>query len=290
MVHTDPNGDVLPTIAVAAIAGGLIGGSANVWQNWNNINNLWDGLAAFGIGTAAGAAGAALGTVAVMGSAALATGAAAASATGVSVGGYTFSTTGAISGAVGETIGSPLRQLGNTAMDWQDEFSYSEWGMSIVAGGVMGGTIGGLVALKQSQNFWWGNSKSLSTIRGIAAGEGLERVIDGNTISDVPENADVRAGQEHVYRNTVEKYYKSMADETFDAAANSRGISGFLDKSGMRVVTGGHHRITAATAFGMKTGDYSILNQLISGGKFATGGSSNYGYNAIKWPTRWILK
>jgi len=56
----DPNGDVLPAIAIAAIVGGAIGGAANVISHWDDITagggfNLGAAAGAFGIGAAGGA-------------------------------------------------------------------------------------------------------------------------------------------------------------------------------------------------------------------------------------------
>ncbi len=50
VLHTDPNGDVLPAIAVAAIIGGAVGGVGNVIAQWDNINQ-----GGFSLGKAAGA-------------------------------------------------------------------------------------------------------------------------------------------------------------------------------------------------------------------------------------------
>jgi len=43
------------------IIGGLIGGTLNLFANWNNADNFWQGLGYFGVGAAAGVASAAIG-------------------------------------------------------------------------------------------------------------------------------------------------------------------------------------------------------------------------------------
>jgi len=109
LVHNDPNGDVLPAVAVAAIAGGVIGGAINVATHWDDITASGFSWSAFG--KAAGV-GAVAGTAAVMGGAAFTAGAA---ASGISIGGYTLGTTGAISGAVGGAASYPIKAIGNHA-------------------------------------------------------------------------------------------------------------------------------------------------------------------------------
>ena len=169
-VHTDPDGDILPAIAVAAIVGGIVGAAGNIYTQYKNgnLNSVGDWIGAGVIGGVAGAAGAALGTVAIMGGAAfVAGGAEAAGATGVSVGGYTLGTTGfvsgAISGGVGGATSSILRQVRNTIAGWQDEFSFKELIGEAILGAGIGGIFGGAGALLKRQNFWWGNgTKSLS--------------------------------------------------------------------------------------------------------------------------------
>jgi len=97
IIHTDPNGDVLPAIAVAAIVGGAIGGVANVATNWKQIKQegLWSGVKAFGVGAGAGAlagaGGAWLAPAAVGGSFSATVG--------------SFAANGAVSGAIGGAFG-----------------------------------------------------------------------------------------------------------------------------------------------------------------------------------------
>jgi RHS repeat-associated protein len=165
MVHTDPNGDVLPAIAIAAIIGGVIGGAANTVAHWDDITagggfDLGKAASAFAIGGVAGAAGAALGTYAVMGAAALGVGTAS-TASALSIGGYSLGTTGVISGAVSGTIGAafsnPVKQLGNHLV-FGDDMSVENFFQDVAMGAVFGGVAGGLSTIGKGQNLWWGNS------------------------------------------------------------------------------------------------------------------------------------
>jgi hypothetical protein len=173
----DPDGDILPVVA-AAIVGAVVGAGANIYTQYRNgnLNSFGAWVGAGAIGAVAGGVGAVAGTAAIMGGAAfVAGGAIAAGATGISVGGYTLGTSGAvsgaISGAVGGAISSPLRQVGNILAGWQDEFSYKEWlGESALGFGV-GGAVGGLSATFKGQNFWWGNGTKITPSGGIAIGQ-----------------------------------------------------------------------------------------------------------------------
>ncbi|MFN8267847.1 MAG: RHS repeat-associated core domain-containing protein [Chitinophagales bacterium] len=61
--YSDPSGQVLPVVAIAAIVGAAIGGIANFAVKFaqGKINGFWDGFKAFGVGAIAGAVGGASG-------------------------------------------------------------------------------------------------------------------------------------------------------------------------------------------------------------------------------------
>jgi RHS repeat-associated protein len=134
------------------VIGAVIGGAVNLWQHWDKIDNLGDGLLAFGIGAGAGALGAATG--------------------GYAAAALKLGTTGAISGAVtgfvGGGIGSTVKQVGNVIAfggdKYGDKFSFGEVGLEAIGGGLFGGVIGGGVALFKGQNFWWGNTPASTRI------------------------------------------------------------------------------------------------------------------------------
>jgi RHS repeat-associated protein len=141
--YTDPSGEVfiLATIAIGA----AIGGTFNLITHWNTpglTGNKWaDRLVAFGIGAGAGAL-------------AGATGGAAVGALGLGTTGFV---SGAVAGGVGALMSSPTQQIAN-GVYFGDQFSYKEWGLSVLGGAALGGLIGGAVAAYKGQNFWWGNT------------------------------------------------------------------------------------------------------------------------------------
>ncbi|MFM2394764.1 MAG: hypothetical protein RLZZ546_2746 [Bacteroidota bacterium] len=293
VLHTDPNGDILPAIAIAAIVGGVVGAGGNIYAQWKNGNlkTTGDWFKAGIIGGAAGAIGAATGTYAVMGSAALATTAGAA-ATGASIGGYTLGTTGFVSGAISGTvsgaISSPFRQIGNMLAGWQDEFSYKEWGTETLLGGAIGGTVGGVSAWAKGQNFWWGNSVKIvpTSPFGSVHPELPQRVIDPASISELASDANINSGQGHIYANRVKEYFDLMSNNSFDALKHSKEIGGFIH-NGKYIVTWGNHRVVASLAYGMKTNDFSILTTLMNGGGFKIGNPADYGYLNQLFSTKW---
>ncbi|WP_445711838.1 hypothetical protein [Flavobacterium sp.] len=64
---------------------------------------------------------------------------------------------------------------------------------------------------------------------------------------------------------------------------------GYLS-NGDAYITSGHHRIIASAIRGMQTGDYSILEQLISNGNFNSVQSINsvsQSYNFTSFPKQW---
>ena len=136
-------------------------GSPTHWDDITAQGFSWSAFGkAAGVGAVAGAAGAVAGTAAVMGGAAFTTGAA---ASGVSIGGYTLGTTGAISGAISGAVSYPIKAIGNHAF-FGDNMSGTEWGMEILGGGIFGGAIGGIGAKINKQSFWWGNSTKNPTV------------------------------------------------------------------------------------------------------------------------------
>lgn len=208
-----------------------------------------------------------------MGSAAFAAGgAAAAGATGVSVGGYTLGTSGfvsgAISGAVGSAISSPLRQTGNMLAGWQDDFSFKEWGAEIAGGVLIGGTISGLVGLKQSGNFWWGNS--VKNLPGGEIGAGIERVVNSKTISNFANDNNIYGSQKgKLSSKIVNDYYEQMVNNTFDPMLKANRIGGYT-YNGKYIIGEGHHRVAAAIKYGMKTGNHNMLINMMNNGSFST--------------------
>ena len=109
--------------------------------------NVWDGLAAFGIGAGAGALGAATG------------GAAFASAGGAAFGAGGFMA-GAIGGAVGTAAMMPAQNLGNAMYFGDPLMTPQEYMLGIAGGALIGGTINGATALLRGNSFWTGNMRA----------------------------------------------------------------------------------------------------------------------------------
>ncbi|NJC27499.1 HNH endonuclease [Neolewinella antarctica] len=130
MVYTDPAGDLVWFIPVVA---GVVGGGFNLWQNRDNINNFGDGLAAFGIGAAAGVAGVYAAPVASV---------------GVTLGATV--TSYAAAGAVGGAVGGALQGFGNGTYFGTGSLSdrvfngVSQAFQGAVIGGITGGIFGGV--------------------------------------------------------------------------------------------------------------------------------------------------
>lgn len=122
--HTDPNGDVLPAIAIAAIIGGAVGGIGNTAAHWKQITA--------GGGFSFGAFAKAFGTGAAGGAIAGATGFGA-----VGAGLWSGAAIGAGSGIAGDLV----TQVGNMAF-FGDQFSAGQLAFAGGLGGVAGGLTG----------------------------------------------------------------------------------------------------------------------------------------------------
>ena len=100
--YVDPDGEW-----VHIVIGAIIGGAINLVSNWNNIDNVWEGLAAFGAGAAQGALTATLGP------------------TGALIG-------GAITGATNNIIAQTNNDAGLNTVNW------GQVGVGAFVGGLSG--------------------------------------------------------------------------------------------------------------------------------------------------------
>lgn len=139
LCYVDENGEFWWFVA-AAVVGGII----NVATNWNNIDNIWQGLGYFGVGAVAGAASFATGG-AVTG--------ALGGLTGIAGGAIVGMTTGATSGFV-LGGGNAVLSGGN----FNDFMSGATTGMFSGAfqGFVSGSISGGIVSYLQGKSIWTG--------------------------------------------------------------------------------------------------------------------------------------
>ena len=150
--YVDENGEEILTIFVIAV----IAGTMNLgWQYYNgNVNNFWQGFAAFGVGAAAGALGAGVGGYIFT----LAGGGAA------GAGGFLA---GAAGGGAGGAANSLVKELGNFVFldnDFNGWNIVTETGLSAVAGGVFNG----LQAVKNGKNFLDGSLTNYSIVQKAA--------------------------------------------------------------------------------------------------------------------------
>jgi RHS repeat-associated protein len=139
--YTDPDGEW-----IHILIGAVIGGVINTAVHWNQIDNFWDGVKAFGVGAGGGA------LVAATGGAALT--ALGGSAAAVGGGGFIA---GSLSAGVGYTFGSTVTSIGNNMffgdpMPTAKQF-FTGLGISMVTGGVFQG----VNASVHGRNFFTGN-------------------------------------------------------------------------------------------------------------------------------------
>lgn len=158
VLYADPDGRFFPLvpILIGAAIGGTINLAAHLIKNDGHIS-FWQGVSAFGIGAAGGAA------AVVTGGAALA----ASGFTATSVFG------GVVAGMAGSAASSPILGLGNN-LAFGDPYSFSNFTTDVALGGITGGTIGGISAPKGS-SIWTGisNNRVLPTLDGAIFYEDL---------------------------------------------------------------------------------------------------------------------
>jgi RHS repeat-associated protein len=153
--YSDPTGNWGGWDDLAAIT---IGASVNVYTHWDKITQSGS-IDWVALGEAAVIGG-------VAGEVALLTGGAAVSylaGAGV-IAGTGGVMGGAIIGVVGGATGSMVKQIGNNQV-FGDPISGKEVLRDAAIGGVVGGLIGGGVALYKGQNVWWGTPKVPTTLQ-----------------------------------------------------------------------------------------------------------------------------
>jgi len=135
ITFNDPNGDIAPLLILGAAA---LGGSFNLYRNWDNINSFGDGLAAFGIGAGAGALGAITGGAAagLIGTA------------GVTASAGSVIASGAVGGAAGLGVDAAFQETGNALYFGDASFgeALGHGLLSGLKGAAIGGVTGGALA------------------------------------------------------------------------------------------------------------------------------------------------
>ena len=138
--YIDRNGEIWWWAIFAAIGAGC-----NIWQNWDNIHSVWDGIFYAGAGALSGVIGGCAG---------------AAAATYLGVG-----TTGFISGvtigAVNGFVSSTSQGVMNAAISGNPyQFSWEDCLIQTASSAVIGGVIGGIDAHCHNRDFWKGTNNS----------------------------------------------------------------------------------------------------------------------------------
>lgn len=143
-VYTDPDGRIIPLLAVGI--GALIGGGLNLGAKIlsGKVHNFGDGLVAFGIGAVAGGVGVASGGAALAG-----TSFAANSVLG-----------GIVVGAVGSTFSATIQGYGNMAY-FGDPVSPGSIGKSALLGAFTSGIVGGISA-SPGVSIWTGKGPQVN--------------------------------------------------------------------------------------------------------------------------------
>lgn len=141
--YIDRNGEIWWWAIFAAIGAGC-----NIWQNWDNINSVWDGIMFAGAGALAGALGGAAGSCF-------------ASSLGLGTTGFIAgATTGAVSGFVSNTSQN-MFNAAITGIPYQ--FDWKESLLQIGISAAVGGVIGGIDAHCHNRDFMTGTrNKSYS--------------------------------------------------------------------------------------------------------------------------------
>ncbi len=165
LIYTDPDGEW-----IHLIIGAVIGGTFNLIMNANNIDNLGQGLAYFGIGAVAGAlsAGVGMGVTASLSGASFGAGfvGTQSAMTAISTSFTSSFLTGAAVGGAAGFSGGFTSGFGNGLMDGQNFGEALGNGLKTgavagVSGALMGGVLGGLDAVygdpNHQRNFWSGD-------------------------------------------------------------------------------------------------------------------------------------
>lgn len=163
--YTDPSGEFF---WVPIIVGALIGGAVNLGIKACNgqINSFGDGLAAFGIGAIAGAAGGL-------------TGGAAFGLAGGAAGGAGGVFAGMAGGAASAAVSMPIQSLGNHIYFGDPMITGRELLYSVAFSAALGGAINGTVAKMNGRSFWSGKPSiqmSISPIEPVSIGSAESNV------------------------------------------------------------------------------------------------------------------
>lgn len=143
MLYVDENGEFVHII-IGAVVGGIFNLATKVYLG--QVNDFWDGLAAFGIGALAGGIGGATGYSVCV-------------ATESAIGGIGGFAAGAVGGAAGAFISTPVENVGNNLYFGDPLLSFEEYATGIASGAISGGLTNGTIASLNGRNFFTGKGK-----------------------------------------------------------------------------------------------------------------------------------
>lgn len=113
----------------------------------------------------------------------------------------------------------------------------------------------------------------------------VETTVQEVSTADIESYAvanQIYSGQRGINPEIVNEYVSQMENGTFNA---SKGAGGFIYE-GKTILTDGNHRINAAIKFGLKTGDFKYVRELIKNGNWTRANPAKYGYKIYNLPVK----
>lgn len=83
---------------------------------------------------------------------------------------------------------------------------------------------------------------------------------ENNIFTSIPKNA--------MYPKIVGKYLSEMKSGAFDPTATANRVGGYIDKAGRYILSGGHHKMTAAIQYYVETGSRKFIDILLKNGRW----------------------
>ncbi|RQO42319.1 hypothetical protein DBR39_00130 [Chryseobacterium sp. KBW03] len=143
------------------------------------------------------------------------------------------------------------------------------------AGAILGAE--GLYSILKNPKGAWEALKSLKSL--FSSGEKASSL--ALEISASAEANGIKSAQKSINPNIVSNYYEQMISGTY----KSTGGAGYIHE-GKYILTDGNHRMNAALQYGLKTGNFKYVEEIITKGNFHRANPSNYGIKIYKLPTK----
>ncbi|MGG7440435.1 DUF6443 domain-containing protein [Chryseobacterium arthrosphaerae] len=117
--------------------------------------------------------------------------------------------------------------------------------------------------------------------RAAGAANIAEEISLAAEISAEAEANGIKSAQKGINPEIVAKYFKQMLNGSYE----STGGAGYKYE-GMHIIVDGNHRMNAAIKYGIKTGNFEYVEQIINKGNFPRLNPSDYGIKIYKLPTK----